>query len=241
MPETYNKAFIPLESNPKVFNELIAALGASPNLHFQDVFTLDDPTFLPPKILALILVFPTTPTYEARLTAEDAGAKDWMVEHDEEDEDAVWFKQTINNACGLYAVLHALANGRAKDFLTPGSLLDNLLSITAPMDPAQAAMVLEGSTELEDAYAAIATKGDTAAPQSAEDEVYFHYICFVKSPDTGHLYELDGDRKGPVDRGIPDEAEKVDLGPKSVDIVRNFIRQGGEDIGFSLLALTEEA
>lgn len=118
MPETYNKAFIPLESNPKVFNELIAALGASPNLHFQDVFTLDDPTFLPPKILALILVFPTTPTYEARLTAEDAGAKDWMVEHDEEDEDAVWFKQTINNACGLYAVLHALANGRAKDFLS---------------------------------------------------------------------------------------------------------------------------
>ncbi|KXH28335.1 ubiquitin carboxyl-terminal hydrolase, family 1 [Colletotrichum salicis] len=241
MPEVYNKAFIPLESNPQVFNELITALGASPNLHFQDIFTLDDPAFLPSKILALVLVFPTTPAYEARLTAEDAGAKDWMVGHDEEDEDAVWFKQTINNACGLYAVLHALANGRAKDFLTPGSLLDNLLSITAPMDPAQAAMVLEGSQELEDAYAAIATKGDTAAPQSAEDEVYFHYICFVKSPDTGHLYELDGDRKGPVDRGVPDEEEKVDLGPKSVDIVRKFIQQGGENTGFSLLALTEGA
>ncbi|KAL2880246.1 ubiquitinyl hydrolase 1 [Colletotrichum sp. CLE4] len=209
MPEVYNKAFIPLESNPQVFNELITALGASPALHFQDILTLDDPAFLPSKILALILVFPTTPTYEARLTAEDAGAKDWMVEHDEEDEDAVWFKQTINNA--------------------------------SPMDPAQAAMVLEGSQELEDAYAAIATKGDTTAPQSAEEEVYFHYICFVKSPDTGHLYELDGDRKGPVDRGIPNEEEKVDLGPKSVDIVRNFIQQGRESIGFSLLALTEGA
>ncbi|CCF35767.1 ubiquitin carboxyl-terminal hydrolase, family 1 [Colletotrichum higginsianum] len=242
MPQTYNKAFIPLESNPDVFNELIALLGVPPSLHFEDVFTLDDPAALPPRILALVLVFPTTPAYEARLTAEEAGAKDWMAgQHDEEDEDAVWFKQTINNACGLYAVLHALANGRAKDFLRPGSLLDNLLSITAPMDPAQAALVLEGSQELEDAYASIATKGDTAAPASAEDDVNFHYICFVKSPDTGHLYELDGDRKGPVDRGIPDEEERVDLGAKSLDLVRQFIARGGDNIGFNLMALADSS
>ncbi|KAF6809304.1 ubiquitin carboxyl-terminal hydrolase [Colletotrichum sojae] len=240
MPQTYNKAFIPLESNPEVFNELIGLLGASPKLQFEDVFALDDPTLLPQRILALVLVFPTTPEFEARLTAEEAGAQDWMVEHDEEDEDAVWFKQTINNACGLYAVLHALANGRAKDFLKPGSLLDTLLSITAPMDPAQAAMVLESSTELEEAYASIATKGDTAAPASAEDEVNFHYICFVKSPDTGHLYELDGDRKGPVDRGIPDEELRVDLGDRSLDVVRDFIAKGGDNIGFSLMALVEK-
>ncbi|KAF4845039.1 Ubiquitin carboxyl-terminal hydrolase isozyme L3 [Colletotrichum siamense] len=241
MPPTYNKAFIPLESNPEVFNELISLLGAPPSLQFEDIFTLDDPALLPDKILALVLIFPTTPTFEARLTAEEAGAQDWMVEHNEEDEDAVWFKQTINNACGLYAILHALANGRAKDFLRPGSLLDNLLSITAPMDPAQAAMALEASTELEDAYSSIATKGDTAAPASAEDEVDFHYICFVKSPDTGHLYELDGDRKGPVDRGVPDEEQRVDLGQKSLDIVRQFIAQGGDNIGFSLMALVEKA
>ncbi|OLN87439.1 Ubiquitin carboxyl-terminal hydrolase isozyme L3-like protein 3 [Colletotrichum chlorophyti] len=241
MPTTYNKAFIPLESNPEVFNELIALLGASPALQFEDIFTLDDPSALPQNILALVLIFPTTPTFEARLTAEEAGAQDWMIEHNEEDEDAVWFKQTINNACGLYAILHALANGRAKDFLKPGSLLDTLLSITAPMDPAQAAMVLEGSHELEEAYASIATKGDTAAPASAEDEVDFHYICFVKSPDTGHLYELDGDRKGPVDRGVPHEEQRVDLGNASLDIVRNFIAQGGGNIGFSLMALVERS
>ncbi|KAK2032499.1 ubiquitin carboxyl-terminal hydrolase, family 1 [Colletotrichum zoysiae] len=239
MPQTYNKAFIPLESNPDVFNELIALLGASPSIQFRDIFTLDDPAALPQKVLALVLVFPTTSTFEARLTQEEAGAKDWMVEHDEEEEDAVWFKQTINNACGLYAILHALSNGRAKDFLRPASLLDSLLSIAAPMDPAQAAMVLEASQELEDAYASVATKGDTPAPDSAEDHVNYHYICYVKSPDTGHLYELDGDRKGPVDRGIPDEDEKVDLGAKSFDIVRQFITQGGDDIGFNLMALVE--
>lgn len=123
MPPTYNKAFVPLESNPQVFNELAGLLGAPPSLRFEDVFALDDPALLPEKILALVLVFPTTPTFETRLTAEGSGARDWMVGHDEEDEDAVWFKQTINNACGLnacglYAILHALANGRAKDFLS---------------------------------------------------------------------------------------------------------------------------
>jgi ubiquitin carboxyl-terminal hydrolase L3 len=29
----------------------------------------------------------------------------------------VWFKQTINNACGMYAVLHALSNGSCRRFL----------------------------------------------------------------------------------------------------------------------------
>ncbi|CRK27715.1 hypothetical protein BN1708_014934, partial [Verticillium longisporum] len=114
----------------------------------QDVWTLEDTNeLLSVPVLALVLVFPTTPAYDARAEADDADADDWMVTHQEEDEDAMWFKQTIHNACGLYAILHALANGRAKDFIQPGSVLDTLFSITAPMDPAQAAMVLETSKE----------------------------------------------------------------------------------------------
>lgn len=120
-------------------------------------------------------------------------------------------------------------------------MLDRLLAITAPMDPPQTAMVLEGSAELEEAYDSVASKGDTTAPDNAEDEVDFHYICFIKSPDTGHLYELDGDRKGPVDRGVPAEEQRVDLGEKSIDVVRDFIAKGGDNIGFSLMALVEKA
>ncbi|KAM0276807.1 hypothetical protein ACHAQH_006396 [Verticillium albo-atrum] len=233
------KYFVPLESNPDVFNALIASLGVSPTLRFQDVWTLENTSdLLSVPVLALVLVFPTTPAYDARAQADDANADDWMVTHREEDEDAVWFKQTIHNACGLYAILHALANGRAKDFIRPGSSLDTLFSITAPMDPPQAAMVLETSRELEAAYDGVAKQGSTAAPP-AEDEVNYHYICFVKSPDTGHLFELDGDRKGPVDRGVMEEEQHVDLGPKSLELVREYIKTGEGDVNFSLMALVE--
>lgn len=29
----------------------------------------------------------------------------------------MWFRQTIGNSCGLMALLHAAANGSAKDFI----------------------------------------------------------------------------------------------------------------------------
>lgn len=104
------KHFIPLESNPDVFNTLIAHLGASKRLAFQDVVSLDDPDLRP---LALILVFPTAEDYEARRAAEYEELGEWG----RDDEDVLWYKQTIHNACGLYAILHALTNGETRDMI----------------------------------------------------------------------------------------------------------------------------
>lgn len=112
----YRKHFIPLESNPEVFTELIHKLGMSKSLCFQDVFSLDDPELLdllPRPVHALILVFPTTEAYERRVEVEDSEVKDDLNVEDEED--VVFFKQTINNACGLYAILHAVCNGELRD------------------------------------------------------------------------------------------------------------------------------
>lgn len=112
----YQKHFIPLESNPEVFTDLIHKLGVSESLCFQDVLSLDDPEllgFLPRPVYALILVFPTTADYELRIEEEDAELERYTAAGSEED--AVFFQQTINNACGLYAILHAVCNGDAKE------------------------------------------------------------------------------------------------------------------------------
>jgi ubiquitin carboxyl-terminal hydrolase L3 len=106
----YRKHFTPLESNPEIFTSLIHTLGVSPSLEFQDVLSLDDAdllAFLPRPAHALILVFPTTDAYETRVEKEDSLLTPY------EAGDVVFFKQTINNACGLYAVLHAICNGSA--------------------------------------------------------------------------------------------------------------------------------
>ena len=133
----YTKHFIPLESNPDVFTELAHKLGLSTSLVFEDVLSLDDPEllgFLPRPAFALILVFPTTDDYEKRVQDEDAKVEEFRTSGGAGD--LVFFKQTINNACGLYAILHAVCNGEARQKIgtIAMTLINNRIDIdqTAP-------------------------------------------------------------------------------------------------------------
>jgi ubiquitin carboxyl-terminal hydrolase L3 len=102
------------------------------------------------------------------------------------------------------------------------------------LNPKERAVALEDSTDLEAAYSAVAIKGDTSAP-GAEDEVDFHYVCFATS-NSRYIYELDGDRKCPIDKGIITPIEDDMLSEDGLAIIREFIQQKGGD-GFSLMAL----
>lgn len=53
MEQNYRKSFIPLESNPDVFNELMHLLGTK-NLFFKDVISLDEQSLLPRPAIALV-------------------------------------------------------------------------------------------------------------------------------------------------------------------------------------------
>lgn len=124
-PKSYAKHFVPLESNPEIFTDLIHALGISESLQFEDIFSLDEPGFFPHPALALILVFPTNDADDVRRAGEgmepDASNK-------AADDEVIWFKQTIHNACGLYAILHAVSNGESREFigeLTPVAFIDS--------------------------------------------------------------------------------------------------------------------
>lgn len=113
---SYKKHFLPLESNPELFTELIHRLGFSSAFGFHDVLSIDDPellAFLPRPVLALVLVFPTTATYEKHLKDEEDMMEDYAKSGPQED--VIWYKQTINNACGLYGILHAVSNGDARN------------------------------------------------------------------------------------------------------------------------------
>ncbi|KAH7355682.1 ubiquitin C-terminal hydrolase L3 [Pyrenochaeta sp. MPI-SDFR-AT-0127] len=238
--QTYRKHFIPLESNPDVFTELIHKLGLKNSLCFQDVLSLDDPellAFLPRPAYALILVFPTTADYEKRTKDEEAKLVQWQ--SSAADADVVFFKQTINNACGLYAVLHAVCNGGARSQMERGSLILRLLQTCLPLRPDAAALAIEDSAELERAYTEVAKKGATEAPENAEDEVDYHYICFVRSDKDSHVYQLDGDRKRPIDLG-PLAADEDVLSSKCLDTIRSMMLTEVGNLNFSLMALVEE-
>ena len=218
-------------------------LGLSPTLQFHDVFSIDEPDLLaiiPRPAHALLLVFPVSDTYEKFRHEEDKDKEEY--EGKGAEEEVIWYKQTIGNACGLIGLLHSTSNGAARARIGEGSDLDILVKNAVPLTPFERATLLEETEALATAHAAAAQHGDTAAP-GAEDSVDLHFVCFVKSERNGHLYEMDGRRKGPLDRGQLGENEDV-LSPKALEKgIRAFLRReesaGGGELRFSLIALAE--
>jgi ubiquitin carboxyl-terminal hydrolase L3 len=106
----YRKAYIALESDPEIFTELAHNLGAE-GVEFHDIISLDPEMllFIPRPVLGFILVLPPSPRYFEEFEERE---KAMSVYHGKgDDEPTIWFSQSIQNACGLYAILHALSNG----------------------------------------------------------------------------------------------------------------------------------
>ncbi|KIP12846.1 hypothetical protein PHLGIDRAFT_17540 [Phlebiopsis gigantea 11061_1 CR5-6] len=237
----YRQTFFPLEANPVVFNEVMQGLGVASSLTFVDVLSIDDPDVLawvPRPALALVMVCPDSPAYKAKRRELDSQKGEYTGKGGEEP--AIWWRQTIYNACGLYGLLHAVTNDPARRYIQKGSILDGLLERGILLAPEERALVLEGSPELEKIHTAAALKGDTAPPEHEDDEVDGHYICFVRSQKDGHVYLLDGDRKGPLDLGIALKEGEDMLSEGALEAVRSQIRlEDGANVNFNLMALVE--
>lgn len=224
-------------------SDLLHKLGLSENLSFHDVFSIDDPdllAFAPRPALALLLVFPVSATYERSRHEEDAEKVDY--DGSGPGENVIWYKQTIGNACGLIGLLHAASNGSARESVNAESSLDTFIKNAIPLQPQQRAQLIEDSESLAHAHAEAAAGGETNAP-SADDAVDLHFVCFVKSLKDGHLWELDGRRKGPLDRGLLSNDEDV-LSPTALDHgVRAFLKREASnddrELRFSLIVLAQ--
>ncbi|KFH44651.1 Ubiquitin carboxyl-terminal hydrolase isozyme L3-like protein [Hapsidospora chrysogenum ATCC 11550] len=233
------KVFIPLENNPEVFTSLVHDLGVSPDLGFYDVYSIDEPSLLsmvPRPAHALIFITPAPMYWSVREQDGIPQAKDRLSYDGAGDEEPVtWFLQTMGNACGLIALLHAVANGDARRFVKDGSLLDHLLKEGAPLKPRDRADLLYNSRELEEAHMRAARRGDTSAPR-ADEHCGYHFIAFTKGKD-GHLWELEGGCDGPVDRGmLPEDADMLSEEALKKGI-RKYLEFANGNLEFSIVAL----
>jgi hypothetical protein len=154
---------------------------------------------------ALLWLFPVT----------EAGERAYKDEEDEfetyngsgPDEPVLWFHQTIGHACGLMGLLHCITNGEPASEIKPGSDLEWLVQAAIPAKPTERSAQLYNSDILEIVHKEAAQQGDSRAPDPSEP-VPYGFTAFVKGKD-GHLWELEGRRKGPVDRGILEEGEDI--------------------------------
>lgn len=127
----------------------------------------------------------------------------------------------------------------ADDRTEPGSDLEKLVKDAIPLGPIERADLLYNSQALERAHQSAADQGQSAAP-SAEDNIDLHYVCFVKD-EKNNLWEMDGRRKGPLNRGPLGPEEDV-ISEKALELgVRKFLQReeeaGGGELRFSLITL----
>lgn len=234
------KTFIPLENNPEIFNPLIHDLGVSTDMSFHDVYSLDEPSLLslvPRPAHSLIFITPGPMYYSVR--KDDGIEEDQPLTYEKagDEEPVFWFKQTIGNACGLIALLHAVANGDVRRHVQRGSVLDRLLEQAKPLKPEPRAELLYNSEELELAHMRAARRGDSTAPRSDEGCGY-HFLAFTKGTD-GHLWELEGGTDGPMDRGpLPSEADMLSEEALQKG-VRRFLQYADGNLEFSIIALAK--
>jgi ubiquitin carboxyl-terminal hydrolase L3 len=237
------KQFVVLENNPQVMNHLAYALGLNKSLAWYDIYSLTDPdllAFIPRPALALLVIIPLSSTWHEARTAEDKDKADY--EGVGEEETMIWFKQTIGDACGSIGLVHALLNSEASKYIAPGSTLDQIRKDALPKKMMERAKVLEDSEAFEKAHAEAALLGDTKAPnKGAEEHTGQHFVAFVKGKD-GHLWELEGSRKGPLDRGLLKEGEDVlseAALEKGLGRLMKIESEKGGDLRFSAIALAE--
>lgn len=222
--------WVPLESNPEVMTKFAHKLGLPQKWQFVDVVGLD-PEFLsmvPSPVAAVLLLFPTSDQYDA-FVREKCGE---IESAGQVVSDKVFFmKQTIKNACGAMALLHALSNSLDQIQFGPGSILKKFLDDTSSMKPEERGTHLEGCKEIADLNEECARAGQTVAP-SADENVDLHFICLAKIDD--HVYDLDGRKPFPINCGATTKESFLEDASK---VCRDYIARDPENFNFSVVAL----
>jgi len=144
-----------------------------------------------------------------------------------------FMKQTIRNACGTIALIHAVANNREEIKFSDGSLLKAFLEETASLEPGEKGKRLETNADFANTHDSSAHEGQTSAPDF-HDAIDFHFVAFVEKE--GRLLELDGRKKGPVDHG---PASRDSLLEDSAAVCRKFMAKNPECVTFVAVALAK--
>lgn len=238
------RAVVPLESNPEVFTKFARQLGLLPAYGFADIYSLSNPEllgFLPRPVKAIILLFPISEATEvAKNSAPIANEDKDAVQKDKPEKTVIWYKQTIKNACGLYALLHCLSNNKG---LLDGQCQLNKFLLNHPVENGKFEDDLtdEFIFNISEKYSSNFSEGDTRAPEAHED-VNLHFITFVEV--SGKLWELDGRRASGAHKLGEASKDALDLADQKIirERVQWYIDSANEKnkLQFSMLGLVPQ-
>jgi len=222
--------WLPLESNPEVFNKLLDKVATPGSARLHDVFSLDPEmlSFLPQPAHALLMLYPLTDQAEAFRASQETS----LLEGGQEVSPNVFFmKQYVGNACGTVALLHALANNTDNIPLQEGPLKE-FFSSGATKTPEERGHDLEKLNELGAFHEEAAGEGQTQAPDR-DEKLTTHFIAFVNV--AGHVYELDGRKSFPINHGATTPETFIQ---DTATVIQGFMsREDPDENRFTMMAL----
>jgi len=218
--------WIPLQSNPEILNKYLRELGVSDEWSVVDVLGLDPELLemVPKPVKALILLFPCSEKYEQHRLAEDEKLKENIPQYPN---DLFYMKQTIQNACGTCALIHAISNN--KDIALKDGILKNYLDQARDLTAEERGKLLEGNTSFTDTHQALASEGP---PENSAEGENNHFIALIQKD--GELYELDGRKSYPIKHGTTTEERFLEDAAK---ICKEFMARDPDEIRFTVSAI----
>lgn len=225
--------WLPLESNPAVFAQYAKKLSGPEGIYFADVFSCDDWALeiVPTPVYALILLYPIKDEIEADDKKRIAEAKDKL----EKIPKSLWFiRQTVPNACGTVALLHALSNVETEP--NEKGILKQFVLKTQSLNPDERGKALEESAEIEALHHDSETAGQSRVPQEG-DQMDPHFVTFVLRE--GVICELDGRKPYPIYHG---EGTGEKFLQQATSIIKKvYLDRDPTDLRFSMIALCGSA
>jgi ubiquitin carboxyl-terminal hydrolase L3 len=244
---SYEKApgkWLALESNPQIANKFAQRMGLPAKTYeFVDIYGLDAEllAFVPQPVVAVMLLRPSGVAIKKYgLEQQEKLANDpnhkiadglfYMYQHGNK----------IGNACGTIALIHAIASlthpeSLAAPFeLVADSPLANFIKASADMDWTERGWELIRRTDIREASDVVAndSSNQTITPERHE-KVHAHFIAFICIG--GHIYEMDGGKKFPINHG---PTEPPDFLAKVGGIVKEkFMAIDPTNLNFNLMAL----
>jgi len=215
-----------IESDPGVFTELIQTVGVK-GVQFEELFDMDDASFdrLKP-IYGLIFLF----KWDKDIKDDKPVLKDGAP--------GVFFmNQVINNACATQAIVSILLN---RPDIDVGDDLKMFKEFTTGLPPQMIGEQLDSMETIKTAHNSFARAEpfvfEEKQPKSSEDDEAFHFVGYV--PVNGHLYELDGLKRGPV---LVGECTLDNWLAVARPAIESRIQQYSQkEIRFNLLALCQD-
>ncbi|XP_037049589.1 ubiquitin carboxyl-terminal hydrolase-like [Bradysia coprophila] len=223
-------SWIPLQSNPEILSAYLRKLGVPRGWNIVDVLGLDEELLnqVPRPVAALILLFPLSEKYEQHRSAEDEKLKANTPVYPN---DLFYMKQTINNACGTCALIHAVSNN--KEIVLKDGILKKFLNSARDLTAEERGKLLEVNTDFMHTMNTHPLPASEESSETSSDGVDLHFVAFIEKD--GELYELDGLKSFPIKHG---PTTKENFLKDAAKVCKEFMARDPNELRFTVSAIT---